>query len=132
MHINDPIGDMLTRIRNAQSAKHKSLACPHSVFRGEVLRVLKEEGYIRGYEVREVRKNIKEFTIEVKYSEGQPVIRNVGRVSTPGKRTYVPVDKMKKVANGLGISILSTSKGVMSDIQARQQGIGGEVLCTVF
>jgi len=132
MQISDVIGDMLTRIRNAQAADKQSLVCPYSKFREQVLKVLHSEGYIRGYSVSELRKDIKQFTIELKYVEGEGVIRKIARVSTPGKREYVGVDNMKKVANGLGINILSTSKGVMSDIQARQQGIGGELLCTVF
>lgn len=132
MYISDPIGDMITRIRNAHGAAKRSLACPYSKFREQVLNVLKDEGYIRGFRVEEVRSNIKQFVIELKYVDNAPVITTITRKSTPGMRRYVPCGKIAKVANGLGISILSTSKGVMSDIKARAQGVGGELLCTVF
>lgn len=132
MSISDPIGDMITRMRNGASAKKRSVPVPHSNFRVSVLDVLQSEGYIRGYRIEEVRSNIKQIVVELKYVENQPVITAITRKSTPGMRQYVPCDKMPKVSNGLGICILSTSKGVMSDIQARAQGIGGELLCTVF
>ena len=132
MYVSDPIGDMITRIRNGHSAGKRSVMPPYSKFREQVLKVLQEEGYIRGYRVEEVRKDIRQLIVELKYMENTPVIRTITRKSKPGMRLYVPCDKLPKVANGLGISILSTSKGVMSDIAARAQGIGGEILCTVF
>lgn len=132
MYVSDPIGDMITRIRNGQSAKKGSVLSPYSKFREQVLTVLRDEGYIRGFRVEEVKKDIKNLVVELKYMDNVPVITKITRQSTPGMRRYVPCAKMPRVANGLGISIVSTSKGVMSDIAARSQGIGGELLCTVF
>jgi small subunit ribosomal protein S8 len=132
MTVSDPIGDLITRIRNAQKAGKKSLTSPHSKFREQVLSVLQKEGYIRGYSVADVRAGLKELTVELKYIDNQPVITKITKQSTPGMRVYVGVEKMPKVCNGLGISILSTSHGVMSDIDARAHNIGGELLCTVF
>jgi small subunit ribosomal protein S8 len=129
--MNDPLGDMLTRIRNAQLRKRPSVATPASTLRARVLDVLASEGYIRGYS--EVELNGKaEFQIELKYFDGQPVIREIQRVSKPGRRVYSSVRNIPRVADGLGVSILSTPKGVMSDHEARNQNVGGEVLCRVF
>jgi len=131
MLLNDPLGDMLTRIRNAQMRKLTSVATPASTLRRRVLDVLQSEGYIRGYS--EVELNGKaEYQIELKYAEGEPVIREIQRVSKPGRRVYSSVRSIPRVADGLGVSILSTPKGVMSDHEARTQNVGGEVLCRVF
>jgi len=131
MLMNDPLGDMLTRIRNAQLRKRPTVKTPASTLRRRVLDVLAEEGYIRGYS--EVEFNGKaEFDIELKYFDGQPVIREIERVSKPGRRVYSSVKSIPRVADGLGVSILSTPKGVMSDHEARNQNVGGEVLCRVF
>jgi small subunit ribosomal protein S8 len=131
MLLNDPLGDMLTRIRNAQLRKRPSVSTPASTLRARVLDVLQSEGYIRGYS--EVAVNGKaEYQIELKYSDGQPVIREIERVSKPGRRVYSSVKSIPRVADGLGVSILSTPKGVMADHEAREQNVGGEVLCRVF
>ena len=131
MLMNDPLGDMLTRIRNAQMRKRPSVATPASTLRARVLDVLQSEGYIRGYS--EVELNGKaEFQIELKYYDGEPVIRDIERISKPGRRVYASVKNLPRVMNGLGVSILSTPKGVMSDHDARDQNVGGEVLCRVF
>ena len=131
MLMNDPLGDMLTRIRNAQMRKRPNVKTPASALRRRVLDVLVEEGYVRGYS--EVEFNGKaEFEIELKYFDGQPVIREIERVSKPGRRVYSSVKSIPRVADGLGVSILSTPKGVMSDHEARNQNVGGEVLCRIF
>ena len=131
MLMNDPLGDMLTRIRNAQMRKRATVSTPASSLRARVLDVLQSEGYIRGYS--EVALNGKaEYQIELKYSDGQPVIREIVRVSKPGRRVYSSVKSIPRVADGLGVSILSTPKGVMADHEARLQNVGGEVLCRVF
>jgi small subunit ribosomal protein S8 len=132
MYVNDPIGDMITRIRNAQRVLKKDVVSPYSTFRTKVLDVLIKEGYIRGYSVEEVRKDIRNIRIELKYAEGRPVIEEIKRKSKPGMRVHLPAKSMPRVANGLGMFILSTSQGVMSDIDARQKGIGGELLFSVF
>ena len=132
MAINDPLGDMLTRIRNAQMRKRNNVITPGSKLRQHVLDVLQAEGYIRGYTTVEHGNGRSEFTIELKYFEGQPAIKEIDRVSKPGRRVYAAVDGLPRVYNGLGVSILSTSKGVMADHQARDQNVGGEILCTVF
>ena len=129
--INDPIGDMLTRIRNSQMRGKSTVRTPASKLRGWVLDVLKSEGFIRGYE-GVTEGNHAEFEISLKYYDGEPVIRELKRVSTPGRRVYTNVKDMPRVRNGLGVTILSTPKGVMSDANAREANIGGEVLCTVF
>ncbi|MBM3482602.1 MAG: 30S ribosomal protein S8 [Alphaproteobacteria bacterium] len=132
MPVTDPIGDLLTRIRNGQRGRRAQVRSPVSKQRAAVLDVLKSEGYIRGYSktgdggIRDV------FEIELKYNEGRPVITEINRVSRPGRRVYSPIEDLPRVYNGLGISILSTSKGVMSDLEARRQNLGGEVICTVF
>ena len=130
--MTDPIGDMLTRIRNGQRAHKDSVMAPASKLRSSVLEVLKREGYIRGYSQHEVRPGISEIKIELKYHDGDPVIRKINRVSTPGRRVYSKIKNLSTVYNGLGISILSTPMGVMSDNEARDANVGGEVLCQVF
>ncbi|MBL8671827.1 MAG: 30S ribosomal protein S8 [Alphaproteobacteria bacterium] len=132
MSINDPVGDMLARIKNGQRASHESINCPASRLRMNVLEVLKREGYIRGYAQRDVRPGVAELVIELKYHDGQPVIRKIERVSTPGRRVYAKIKDLPRVYNGLGISILSTPRGVMSDAEARAANVGGEVLAQVF
>jgi small subunit ribosomal protein S8 len=132
MAINDPIGDMLTRIRNGQRANLKSVNSPGSRLRAHVLQVLEREGYIRGFETAEMRPGVSEIRIELKYHDGEPVIREIHRVSTPGRRVYSKIKDLPRVYNGLGISILSTPQGVMSDVEARAANVGGEVICTVF
>ena len=131
MATTDPLGDMLTRIRNAQMRKKNKVSTPGSRLRQHVLDVLQSEGYIRGYSTLE-QDGREEFEVELKYYDGEPVIREIERVSKPGRRVYVSVKNIPSVANGLGVSILSTPKGVMSDSEARDQNVGGEVLCTVF
>ena len=132
MSMTDPLGDMLTRIRNGQRA-HKSLInSPASKLRSNVLGVLKREGYIRDYSQRELRPGISEIEIQLKYHEGEPVIREISRVSKPGRRVYTKITDLQRVYNGLGISILSTPRGVLSDNEARDQNVGGEILCQVF
>lgn len=132
MLINDPIGDLLTRIRNGQSANLKAVSSPASKMRASVLDVLKREGYIRDYSVKPRANGGNELSVELKYSEGQPVIREINRVSRPGRRVYAAIKSVPKVYNGLGISILSTPRGVLSDREAREANVGGEVLCRVF
>jgi small subunit ribosomal protein S8 len=129
--MNDPLGDLLTRIRNAQQRRRPKVTTPASKLRGRVLDVLADEGYIRGY-ARIEKDGLAEFEIELKYSNGQPAIRDIKRVSKPGRRVYTPVRDLTTVANGLGVSILSTPKGVMSDARAREENVGGEILCNVF
>ena len=130
--MNDPLGDMLTRIRNAQMRRKNKVKTPGSRLRANVLDVLKDEGYIRDYSTTDYGNGRTEFEIELKYFEGEPVIRTIERVSKPGRRVYSAVVNMPRVANGLGITIVSTPKGVMSDHVAREQNVGGEVLCRVF
>ncbi|SEN89689.1 SSU ribosomal protein S8P [Gemmobacter aquatilis] len=132
MSMNDPLGDMLTRIRNAQLRGKSTVATPASKLRAWVLDVLADEGYIRGYERATTENGQGELVISLKYFEGTPVIREVKRVSKPGRRVYMGVKDIPSVRNGLGISIVSTPKGVMSDAAARSANVGGEVLCTVF
>ncbi|WP_430465314.1 30S ribosomal protein S8 [Tabrizicola sp.] len=132
MSMNDPIGDMLTRIRNSQLRGKSTVKTPASTLRARVLDVLLSEGYIRGYEKMPTANGQGEFEISLKYYEGAPVIREVKRVSKPGRRVYMGVKDIPSVRNGLGISIVSTPKGVMSDANARAANVGGEVLCTVF
>ena len=130
--MNDPIGDMLTRIRNAQMRRRPKVSTPASNMRARVLDVLAEEGYIRGYARVEQKGSEAEFEIELKYYNGQPAIREIERVSKPGRRVYSPVKDLKTVRNGLGVAILSTPKGVMSDQRAREENVGGEIICNVF
>ena len=130
MALSDPLGDLLTRIRNGQMAQLTAVSSPGSKLRMNVLEVLRREGYIRGYSRTEVGHG--DLSIELKYHNGEPVIREIRRVSKPGRRVYSGVKDLPRVYNGLGIAILSTPKGVMSDTEARDAHVGGEVLCTVF
>jgi small subunit ribosomal protein S8 len=132
MAMNDPLGDMLTRIRNAQMRKRGKVSTPGSSLRKKVLDVLASEGYIRGYSTTDYGNGRSEFEIELKYFDNEPVIRKLERVSKPGRRVYVTVGAMPRVANGLGVAIVSTPKGVMADHAAREATVGGEVLCTDF
>lgn len=132
MSMTDPLGDMLTRIRNGVARRKPSVSTPASTLRARVLDVLQAEGYIRGYSKVEFENGKSELSIELKYYEGAPVIRKIDRVSKPGRRVYVSVKSIPQVANGLGITILSTPKGVMADHQAREQNVGGELLCSIF
>lgn len=132
MAINDPLGDMLTRIRNAQERKRPKVSTPASTLRARVLDVLKDEGYIRDYSRIELKGSHPEFEIELKYNNGQPAIREIERISKPGRRVYSPVKDLPTVANGLGVAIVSTPKGVMPDWKAREENVGGEVLCNIF
>jgi small subunit ribosomal protein S8 len=132
MSMTDPLGDMLTRIRNGVARRKSSVSTPASKLRARVLDVMQAEGYIRGYTKVEFGNGKAELNIELKYYEGAPVIRRIERVSKPGRRVYVSVKSIPQVANGLGISILSTPKGVMADHQAREQNVGGELLCSIF
>ncbi|MDE2167317.1 MAG: 30S ribosomal protein S8 [Alphaproteobacteria bacterium] len=130
--MTDPLGDLLARIRNAQQARKATVQSPASKIRANVLEVLQREGYIRGFSREEVRPGVAELTIELKYVDGEPVIREITRISKPGRRVYSRIADLPRVYNGLGISILSTPKGVMSDNEARAANLGGEVLCRVF
>jgi small subunit ribosomal protein S8 len=132
MAINDPIGDLITRIRNAQMRRQSMTSVPASKLRGWVLDVLQDEGYIRGYSRVEKDGEKPAFEVELKYFEGAPVIQKIKRVSKPGRRVYSSVRDLGSVRNGLGISIVSTPKGVMSDAAARDANVGGEVLCEVY
>jgi small subunit ribosomal protein S8 len=132
MAVNDPIGDMITRIRNAQQRSKPKVSTPGSRLRASVLEVLKTEGYIRGYASVAHDDGRSELEIELKYFDGAPVIREIERISKPGRRVYVSVKALPRVNNGLGVAILSTPKGVMADHDARDQNVGGEILCTVF
>ncbi len=132
MAMSDPLGDMLTRIRNGQSARKSVVSSPSSRFRTNVLEVLKREGYIRNYSSVDVRPGIKELQIELKYHDGQPVISEIQRVSRPGRRVYYGIRDLPRVYNGLGIAILSTPRGVLSDNEALTAKVGAEVLCHVL
>ena len=132
MSFNDPLSDMIARIRNAHMRKRAKVVTPASKLRGRVLEVLQSEGYIRGYALIEHEGKHPEFEIELKYFDGEPVIAEIARVSKPGRRVYSSIKDLKPIKNGLGISILSTPKGVMSDTAARDANVGGEVLCRVY
>ncbi|OYW44336.1 MAG: 30S ribosomal protein S8 [Azorhizobium sp. 12-66-6] len=132
MSINDPIGDLITRIRNAQLRRKDKTSTPGSRLRASLLDVLRDEGYIRGYTSTDHGNGRTEFDIELKYFDGVPVIREISRVSKPGRRVYASVKTLPRVANGLGIAVVSTPQGVMADHEAREKNVGGEVLCTVF
>ena len=132
MVMTDPLGDMLTRIRNGQRAGKNAITSPASKLRVNVLDVLKREGYIRNYKAAAVRPGLNELTIELKYHDGTPVIKEIDRVSKPGRRVYAKIADLPRIYGGLGISILSTPRGVMSDVEARAANVGGEVLCRVF
>jgi len=132
MSMSDPLGDMLTRIRNGQAAHKPVVESPASKIRANVLEVLQREGYIRGYTRGANGSGMPELKIELKYVDGEPVIREITRISKPGRRVYSRVSDLPRVYNGLGISILSTPRGVMSDNEARAANVGGEILCRVF
>ena len=132
MSLSDPLGDMLTRIRNATMRRKSSVSTPSSKLRERVCEVLKNEGYIRDYSIAEFGTGQAELSIELKYNEGVSTIREIARVSKPGRRVYVGVKSIPHVSNGLGIAILSTPKGVMADHQARDENVGGEYLCRIF
>lgn len=132
MSMSDPVADLLTRIRNGQMAKMDSVFSPASNLRANLLDVLKREGYIRDYSRYNLRVGVDELKIELKYYEGKPVISEINRVSKPGRRVFSKIKDLPRVYNGLGIAILSTPKGVMSDAEARAANVGGEVLCQVF
>ncbi|MCY4007702.1 MAG: 30S ribosomal protein S8 [Rhodobacteraceae bacterium] len=132
MAVSDPVGDLLTRIRNAQTRRRPTTNAPASKLRRWVLDVLKKEGYIRGYEIVKNDRGHKEIRISLKYHDGRPVIRELKRISRPGRRVYAGVRKVPIVRQGLGVAIVSTARGVMSDAEAREANVGGEILCTVF
>ena len=132
MSMTDPLGDMLTRIRNGQQARKDSILTPASKLRARVLDVLQREGYIRGYSEADSGTATAALRIDLKYFEGKPAIQHVARVSKPGRRVYSGSDELPRIRNGLGIVIVSTPKGVLSDAEAREQNVGGEVLCQVF
>ena len=132
MSFTDPIADMITRIRNAQLRTLKTVAIPNSKFRARILDVLKEEGYISDYKFIPDTKNKGSLLVDLKYSNGLPVIREITRVSKPGRRIYTKADSIPKIQSGLGIAIVSTSMGIMSDNAARSKNIGGEIICRVF
>ena len=132
MALNDPLGDMIARIHNAQMRSKPKVSTPSSRLRMNVLDVLKSEGFIRGYAAVEHSNGHAELEIELKYFDGEPVIREIARISKPGRRVYASVKALPRVNNGLGVAILSTPKGVMADHDARDANVGGEILCTVF
>jgi small subunit ribosomal protein S8 len=132
MSMTDPLGDMLTRIRNGQRAGKRVIAAPASKLRARVLDVLQREGFIRGYSEAEVAPGVRELTIDLKYHEGEPAIREISRVSKPGRRVYSKLEDIPRVYNGLGVAILSTPRGVISDSEAREAHVGGEILCKVL
>ena len=132
MAMSDPLGDMLTRIRNGQRTGKSKVRAPASKLRANVLEVLKREGYIRDYRTEQGDRGLNEVEIELKYNEGAPVIQEIARISRPGRRVYSKIKELPRVYNGLGISILSTPRGVMSDQEARAANVGGEVLCRVY
>ena len=132
MSVSDPLGDLLARIRNAQHRRLPKVSSPSSNLRANVLEVLKKEGYIRGFSTTEIEPGISGIEIELKYHEGEPVIREIRRISKPGRRVYSKIKDLHRPYNGLGIAVLSTPRGVMSDSEARAANVGGEVLCQVF
>ena len=128
----DPIGDMITRIRNAQMRFLNNVKIPRSKFRAKILDVLKQEGYIADYKVLSDQKNNGDLSVDLKYDNGLPVIKEIKRISKPGRRIYARADSIPRIKNGLGLAIISTSKGIMTDNDARNQNIGGEIICRVF
>ena len=132
MSIADPIGDMLTRIRNGQMRSLNNIEIPFSSFRSKILEVLKKEGYIIDFKIDENKSKMKSIFVNLKYYEGQPVIKEIKRISKPGRRVYSRANSIPKVLNGLGLAILSTSKGVMSDAEATKNNLGGEIICRIF
>ena len=132
MSLTDPIGDMFSRIRNGQMRLLASIDVPASNFRLQILEVLKSEGYISNFFIEKKENNKKNLKVDLKYYEGNPVIKEIKRVSKPGRRIYSRADSIPKIQNGLGLAIISTTKGVMSDNEARKNNIGGEIICRVF
>ena len=132
MSMNDPLSDMITRIRNGQNARKPFILVPYSKLNESVVKVLADEGFVRGSKINDLGNNKKELQVELKYDSGQPVIRELKRISTPGRRVYAQIKGLKQFYNGLGIKILSTPQGVMSDHKAKVANVGGEVLCQVF
>ena len=132
MSLTDPIADMITRIRNGQLRKLNTVIIPNSKFRARILEVLKREGYISGYKFLSDEKNKGSLSVDLKYSDGLPVIKEIKMISKPGRRIYARATSIPKIQNGLGVAIVSTSKGIMSDNEARSQNIGGEIICRVF
>ncbi len=132
MSFTDPIADMITRIRNGQLRKLNTVSIPNSRLRARILDVLKDEGYISNYKILSEKQNNKSLIVDLKYNNGIPVIKNIARVSKPGRRVYAKANSIPKIQNGLGIAIVSTSMGIMSDNDARSKKIGGEVICRVF
>ena len=131
MHLTDPIADMLTRIRNGNMAKHAQVAVPFSRIKESIANILKNEGYITGYEIKE-EGNIRDIVVTLKYMDGDAVIKGLKRISKPGRRVYTSVENLPKVLGGLGIAIVSTPKGVITDKECRKHSVGGEVLCYVW
>ena len=132
MSLADPIGDMLTRIRNAQLRALYNVKIPSSKFRAKILEILKQEGYISNYKILSDSKNKNSLVVDLKYFNGTPVIKEIKRVSKPGRRVYAKADSISKIQNGLGLAIISTSMGIMSDNDARIKHVGGEIICSVF
>jgi small subunit ribosomal protein S8 len=132
MSLSDPIGDMLARIKNAQQRNHKIIKLPSSNFKVKIAEVLKKEGFIIDYKVENIQQNTFELLINLKYNLGTPVINTIERISKPGRRIFSSAQSLPKINNGLGIAIISTSKGVMTDIDARKEKLGGEIICKVF
>ena len=132
MSFTDPIGDMIVRIKNAQMRSHKSVQLPSSNFKAKIAEVLKTEGYIIDYSIDSSEKNKNYLKINLKYHSGNPVIATIERVSKPGRRIFSRAESLPKINNGLGIAIISTPKGVMTDVDARKQRVGGEIICKVF
>ena len=132
MSFTDPIADMITRIRNGQLRKLNTVSIPNSRLRAKILDVLKDEGYISNYKILSEKQNNKSLIVDLKYNNGIPVIKDIARVSKPGRRIYAKANSIPKIQNGLGIAIVSTSMGIMSDNDARSKKIGGEVICRVF
>ena len=132
MSLSDPIGDMIARLKNAQVRNHKKVVLPSSKFKTKIADVLKNEGFIIDYKVNENEKNKPDLEINLKYNYGSPVISTIERVSKPGRRIFSSAESLPKINNGLGIAIISTPKGVMTDVEARKQKVGGEIICKVF
>ena len=132
MNFTDPIGDMLTRIRNAQMRALHNVKIPSSKFRAKILEVLKQEGYISNYKIINDAKHANSLLVDLKYNNGLPVIKEIKRISKPGRRIYAKAANISRIQNGLGLAIVSTSKGIMSDNDARDKNIGGEIICKVF
>jgi small subunit ribosomal protein S8 len=132
MTLTDPIGDMFSRIRNGQMRSLNSVDIPSSNFRKNILKILKNEGFIKDYYIEKSQNNKTNLKINLKYYEGDPVIKEITRISKPGRRIYSRANSIPKVMNGLGLAILSTPKGVMSDVEARKNNLGGEIICRVF